>query len=399
MGRSCWSVALFSALALAARPSGAEVPAAIYPISLIDNRIFVEARVDGSGPFAFILDTGSSDITLEAPLTRRLGLKSYGAGSTGGAGEKTVDYSTVHLASFTFGAIEFGPVDVPSLDNSALARAIGFRHFDGILGANLFRTRVVTIDTARARLMVQDPDRYRPGKTAIAVPIDFDENDMPIIDGAVNGVSGRFAVDTGDRSSLTLFGPFWRAHALDQSIGPTVTAMTGYGVGGPIQSIVGRPGSFSIGELAVPAPVTRLSLQKSGAFARADYAGSIGMGILKRFIVAFDYPHHKMWLEKNTGYAAADRYDRSGAWLGLDESDHVTALSVVDGGPAGTAGLKAGDTLTAIGTIAARPETLFGIRALLMRPNAGQVEFHVVRGGVPMTLTVALRDLIAPPTD
>jgi hypothetical protein len=58
--------------------------------------------------------------------------------------------------------------------------------------------------------------------------------------------------------------------------------MTGYGVGGPIQSIVGRPSGFSIGELAVPAPVTRLSLQKSGAFASANYAGSIGMGILKQ---------------------------------------------------------------------------------------------------------------------
>jgi Aspartyl protease/PDZ domain len=398
MGRSGWSSVLLSALVLAARPSQAEVPAAIYPISLIDNRIFVEARVDGSGPFAFILDTGSSSITLEAPLTRRLGLRPHGAGSTGGAGENTVDYSTIHLASFAFGTIELGPVDVPSLDNSALARAIGFRHFDGILGANLFRTRIVTIDTARARLMMQDPGRYRPSKTAIAVPIDFDENDMPIIDGMVNGVPGRFAVDTGDRSSLTLFGPFWRTHGLDQSIGPTVTSMTGYGVGGPIRSIVGRPSGFSIGDLTVPAPVTRLSLQKAGAFASADYAGSIGMGILKRFIVAFDYPHHKMWLEKNSSYAAADRYDRSGVWLGLDESDHVTALAVVEDGPAGAAGLKPGDIITAIGTIAARPETLFGIRALLMRPNVGQVEFHIVRDGVPVALTVALRDLISPPT-
>jgi S1-C subfamily serine protease len=140
-------------------------------------------------------------------------------------------------------------------------------------------------------------------------------------------------------------------------------------------------------------------LQKAGAFARADYAGSIGMGILKRFIVSFDDPHHKMWLEKNTGYAAADRYDRSGAWLGLDESDHLIALSVVEGGPAGTAGLKTGDIITAIGTIAARPETLFGIRTLLTRPNVGQVEFHIARDGVPMTIAVTLRDQIAPPTE
>ena len=66
--------------------------------------------------------------------------------------------------------------------------------------------------------------------------------------------------------------------------------------GGPIRGIVGRPVTFGLAALALPAPVTRLSLQSAGAFTRTDYAGSIGMGILKRFVVVFDYPHRQMWL-------------------------------------------------------------------------------------------------------
>ncbi len=388
--------ALGVALALTPDPGRAEATTTL-PFALIDNRIFVDARVDHRGPFAFILDSGSSESTVEAGLTQRLGLKSLGTGSGSGAGDQTVDYSTVHLAALALGPIELGPADVPSFDNSQLARVIGFRRLDGIVGAELFKTRIVSIDTARARLMIQDPERFRPAKSAVGVPIDFDENEMPLVEGTVNGITGRFGIDTGDRSSLTLFGPFWRAHALDQAIGPSVTAMTGYGVGGPIRSLVGRPHNFSIGALAVPAPVTRLSLQKAGAFTATDKAGTIGMGILKRFTVSFDYAHKMMWLERNTGYAAADRYDRSGAWLGLDAANRVIAISVVEDGPAAQAGLREGDILTAVGTIPAKPVTLFSIRALLARPDLDQVEFHIRHGTEPARFEVTLRDLIASP--
>ncbi len=287
-----------------ARADGA---AHLYPISLIDNRIFVDVRVDGAGPFAFILDTGASGTSIDDTLMKRLKLKSVGGGQTSGAGEKTVGYETVHLKSLTVGDLELGPMDPMSLDGQPLARVVGFQHFDGVLGDELFARHVVTIDAGKAQMTVEDPAGFAPGPASIRVPMALNSDQMPVIDAAIDGVAGRYVVDTGDRSSLTILGPYWRAHGLDRQIGQTVTAMTGYGIGGPIRGIVGRPASFALGGVAVPPPVTRLSLQKAGAFASGDYAGSIGMGILKRFVVSFDYANKAMWLTKTADFPAAPR--------------------------------------------------------------------------------------------
>ena len=370
-------------------------PADSFPIALVDNRIFVEVQVDGRGPFAFLLDTGSSSVTVEKSLAGRLHLRPVGAGTTDGAGENRVGYSTVHLDSFALGRFALGSMDVPALDNTNLSRAIGFRNFDGVLGADIFRRRIVTIDVPAEKLDVREAFDFHPAQDAIAVPIELNADETPMVAGTINGVRGRFIVDTGDRSSLTLFGPFWRRYAMDREIGPTITAMTGFGLGGPIRAIVGRPANFSLGGIAVPAPVTRLSLQKAGVFTTSDYAGSIGMGVLKRFVVSFDYERGKMWLTKNSGSRAADRYDRSGAWLGLLENGHLIVMDVAEGGPAARAGLRPGDTVLAVGGSPADADHLFQIRDYLKLPGVARADFRIARAGMaPMMIPVDLRDLI-----
>ncbi len=368
-----------------------------YPIDFIDNRVFVQTKVDGKGPFAFLLDTGSSSATIDSTLMKRLRLKPKGGGETGGAGEKTVGYETVHLKSLTLGDLALGAMDVPALDGQPLARVVGFQHFDGVLGAEIFADHVVTIDVGNARLTVEDTAHFVPGPAAVRVAMTLNGDLTPVIDAAIDGIAGRYLVDTGDRSSLTMFGPFWRANGLDKRIGRTVTAMTGYGIGGPIRGIVGRPESFTLGGVAVPPPVTRLSLQKAGAFASGDYAGSIGMGILRRFVVSFDYAHKALWLTKAADFDKPDLYDRAGAWLALTDGGGLTVLDIVDNGPAAQAGLKPGDRVTAVDDIPANWDSLFQLRALLRQPDKAAVTVSVLRGGKPMTLPVAPRDLISPP--
>jgi len=395
--RSLRHVGICGLLGMTLAASAAAAATRTYPIALIDNRVFVDVRADGAGPFAFILDTGASGTTIDDTLMKRLKLKSAGGGQTGGAGEQTVGYETVHLKSLALGDLELGPLDVTSLDGRSLAAIIGFQKFDGVLGDEVFAQHVVTIDVGKAQLTVEDPAGFAPGPTSIRVPMALNSDQMPVIDAAIDGVAGRYVVDTGDRSSLTMFGPYWRAHGLEEQIGQAVTAMTGYGIGGPIHGIVGRPATFSLGGVDVPPPVTRLSLQKSGAFASGDYAGSIGMGILKRFVVSFDYAHNAMWLTKTADFDAPDLYDRLGAWLALGNGGDLTVIDVVDHGPAAEAGLRRGDDVTAIDGVQASWNAIFQLRTLLKQPDKTQVTVSVVRDGKPMALPVTLRDLISPP--
>lgn len=365
------------------------------PLSVIDNRPFVDVQVDGKGPFAFILDTGSSSSTISTALAEKLKLVPMSAGTGTGAGEKPVSFDNVHLNDLTVGPFSVGALDIPAMDTTQLSQVIGFQHFDGVLGTELFRKYVVTLDAARKQVIIQPQDQFKPAEGAISIPFSLDENDMPLVEASIDGTKGSFQIDTGDRFSLTLFGGFWRAHQLDMKMGTTVEAMTGYGGGGPIRGIIGRPARFSIGDVSVSAPVTRLSLQKAGAFTKGDRAGSIGMGILKRFAVSFDYDHRVMWLSKSAGFDAPDQYDRSGMWLGLS-GRNLRVIDVVDNGPAAKAGVHAGDVVMKVGTLPADAQTLFAIRAMLQEPNISSVPLLVSRAGGVQQTHVVLQDLISP---
>ena len=179
------------------------------------------------------------------------------------------------------------------MNTDQISRVVGFERFDGVIGVNVFEHRVTTLDAAGGQAVIEDATAFTPPAGALGVPFVLDENGTPLIQASVNDLPATFQVDIGDRFGLTLFGGFWRAHGLDQKIGQTVEAMDGYGGGGPIHAIIWRVMQFSIGNLDIPPPITRLSLQKARAFTRIDRAGSIGMAILKRFVVSFDYVDRK----------------------------------------------------------------------------------------------------------
>ena len=372
-------------------------------ISFTDNRVFVRVMVNGRGPFSFLVDTGAEVTSVSPALAKRLALSHVRDDTGGGAGEDRVSYPDVRVASVAVGRASFGPVEAPAFDLTELARIVGFRKFDGILGTELFRQDVVTIDPVRNVLTIEAAPSFRPAHGAIGIPITIDgvtapddDAGMPVFSGTVNGIAGTFEVDTGDRSGLTLFGPFWRAHQLDRTIGPTVTAMTGYGVGGPIRSIVGRPRSFTMAGLDVAPPVTRLSLQRGGAFTSSAHAGSIGMGVLRHFVVSFDYPHHMMWLVRGPDPDLADQYDRSGLWLALAEGPGLEVADVAAGSPAARAGVQVGDRVNQIDAIQASPDTLFELRNLLSQPARQAVVMTARRDGSARSFRLPLRDQITP---
>ncbi len=392
---SCVSAVL---IASALRPVyAAPTIQTVLPVSLVDNRPFVDVRLDGKGPYSFILDTGSSETTLSAALARSLRLAARRGADGTGAGERTVQLQDVHVATLTVGPLSLGPLDAPAIDTAALSRVIGFAHFDGVLGVEIFRHYVVTIDAAQRKIVLDAPARFQPEAGAVAVPFTLDENGMPVVAASAAGVTGLFQVDTGDRSSLTLFGPFWRAHGLDHALGRTVTAMTGYGIGGPIMGIVGRPTNLVIGGISVPRPLTRLSLQKSGSFTRADRAGSIGMGVLKRFRVSFDYERHTMWLAKGADFPVPDAYDRSGLWLGLASKTALEVIAVTPGSPAADAGLQPGDMMTKLGDLPAGPDTLFDVRNSLQMSGERTLMVSAARNGRPYETRLTTKDQIGPP--
>lgn len=358
---------------------------------LIDNRVFVPVTVNGEGPFSFVLDTGASGWTLSTPTARQLKLAATGNQQVEGVGEAQETAADVKLSKITLGPLHFADQPAVAEDFAALANVIGFQHFDGIAGRPVFARAVVDLDFDKSRVQLLDASAYAAPAGATAIPFGTYEGFMPLVDGEVAGIQGKFIVDLGDRFSLTLFGPFWRSHHLDDALGPGIVALTGYGVGGPVKGEVVRVKQFALGGVPVKGVVARLSLQKSGGFTDASIAGSIGAGILKRFHVAFDYARSRIVLSPE--HDAAEPYDRSGLWLGR-AGKLFRVVDVVPGSPAADAGIKAGDEITAVDGAPVQTLDLFATRAELADPARPAVTLTFSRGDSSSTATLALRDLV-----
>ena len=354
------------------------------PFRMIDNREFVDAYVNGKGPFAFVVDTGS--ISLITPeVAAAVGIASVDAGLSGGVGEKREPMRHAVLDRLTFGDVSLTklPVGVGSL--RAIRDAIGFARFDGIIGSDVLRRYRTRIDGIGAGVM-QLSDAAAVG---VALPFRVVDDEI-VVAGSVNGIAGDFIVDTGDRSTLTLFGPFVAKHGLGSVNG--VVAVTGWGIGGPVRARVTRA-DFAAGPLVGRNVVARQSLQRAGAFTDPRFAGSIGNGLLKNYAITFDYEASRLYVARSAGTPQPDTYDRSGMWL-RRVAGGLEVVGTVSGGPADAAGLHAGDVIVGVDGVPAAAVDLIALRARLADPATTSVRVRVARAGVDTDAALALRALV-----
>lgn len=362
------------------------------PFELIDNRIFLEARINGQRPYQFIFDTGGQNV-LDPAAARELGLTLRDESTQVGAGARAQRSWRTDVALAEVGAVRLLDHEFLVLDLQAIRSAIGFRRLDGLVGRELFERFVVDIDFERSRLRFIEPQGWT-GSPANGrrVPLAFVGGGIPSIEATIDGVRSELAIDTGDRSSLTLFSPFVARERLREKYGQRISAVTGWGVGGPIPAEVMRVGTLSFGGFDIARVVTRMPMLKTGVFASDISAGSIGNGVLKRFRATFDYGGKQLFLAPNASFGADDPLDRSGLWL----SQHARGfevMSVVAGSPAEQAGIKAGDVVSAVDGRAAWDLFLVDLRERLKRDPAGTVvRMKLERMGAAVSLT--LRDLL-----
>lgn len=294
------AVALAAALAV---PRG--LTSTTVPFMLFDNRILVRATINGNGPFTMIVDTGTYTVVITPSVARRLGLATRPGGPAHGAGSNPVAVGASQLNTLDIGALRFGDLHTDVLDLTAIQHAFGFAHLDGIIGYSVLGKLRVGIDMDNERLTLSYGPLTSP-TSAVSVPFIVNDNDIPQIAASVDGVAGAFVIDTGDRSSLTLFRSFAEAHHFYLDA-PVRNAITGIGIGGPIYSDVMRT-DVSLFGATIRGVVTRASRDRAGVFATGTQAASIGTGLLRRFNLVFDYPGKRIFAWRSRFFGEPDAY-------------------------------------------------------------------------------------------
>jgi Aspartyl protease/PDZ domain len=378
------------------RPSEAPTGAAIeggavnttVPIRLANNHIFVDAVVNGKGPFPFIVDTGGHTI-LTPSTVAALGLATQGEAPSAGAGEQVTTSGYAKVREIAVGDMRMRDQTAFTLDFAAKATE-GFE-VGGMIGFEFFRRFAVRIDYGSGTMTIIDPARFDPTDAGTPIPFLFYDH-MPQVDGRLGNLPGRFAIDTGSRSEVDLTTPFVERARLRDAYPDGVLAVSGWGVGGPVKSQVVRAKSLTLGNVTVASPVASLSTSKAGSFSDANYEGNVGSGFLKRFIVTFDYAHQVMYLKPivpppvDTG-----TFDKSGIWINLGDKG-FEVVDVAENSPAKKAGLVVGDIIVGIDEKAAGTLSLSDARQQFrMRPDGTVVRLDIVRAGIPSTINIELR--------
>ena len=145
--------------------AGAEV---VVPMPLFNDRPVVEVRVDGKGPFPFVVDTGAAGTVLEEELATELGLAKTGSVRIGDPLKPhSIPASQVRIERLDIGDASFFGVGATSIAGSGFASHLGAR---GVLGMPLFADLLLTLDYARGELTMARGELPAPdGREVLAL--------------------------------------------------------------------------------------------------------------------------------------------------------------------------------------------------------------------------------------
>jgi hypothetical protein len=362
-----------------------------FPFQLRNNHIYADVAVNGHGPLLFLFDTGGHDI-LEHATAKALGIRVEGSMPGVGVGDKAQDFGLVKVDSLkvggatfehqVFGAMDFIPHEVEGMP------------IQGMVGFEVFKRFVTRIDYGSHVITLIEPKAFDPADAGTPVKFVFN-GELPQVAGTFEGIPATFDIDTGARDEVTLTSPFVQANGLRDKHPVGVEAVNGWGVGGPARGYVTRGAELTLGTVRLQRVVTAMSTQSHGAFSSAGFSGNVGGGILKRFVVTFDYGHQVMYL-KPLPLPVADvgGFDRSGMWINA-APDGFQVMDVSATGAAHAAGLQSGDVITAVDGQPAASIPIYDLRARLRNDEPGKVvAFEVRRGAESRSVRVALRDQI-----
>ena len=353
------------------------------PFEIHSGHIYIDAMINDQGPFHLLFDTGAVNV-LTPGAAQRLGLvvdnnvSAQGTGGVQAGGSAKV--KAVRIAGLNLIDQTFYVLDLPAgaSDDGAVDGLIGWEWL------NRFPTR---IDYAAQTLTFFPDGKPVVNSAAAPTPIRF-AGKRPQVAGKIDGMEGRFTLDTGSPGSVTLATPFVASHDLVAKYHPKTRLVSAVGVGGPVYAWITRAQTLELGGVSVTQPVTFLSQQTSGTSAAKDVAGNVGFGVLHRFTLTFDYPHSQIYFEPNRFAAEPDLADRSGLRI-LRSGKGFKVQYIADGSPAAQAGLKPGDVILAVDGTPCAGMSSDHLKALFKGPVGTRLNLTLDGAKGEVTLTLA----------
>ena len=266
-------------LAALASLSAAQVPLGTFPFKRDGQLMLVEVSIEGSSSASFVVDSGASHTVFDPKFADDLGLKTESAPPTTGTGTGDVPKSHTRPVVMNVHGIKVNLPEPWVIDLSKAPLPASVR---GLVGAEIFKAYVVRMDPVRSTFSVFDPSSYHHESGGESLPL-LVEGDKLFLEATLEVPAGqtvthKLRIDTGSESSVN-------DEVVKQSE-EVRTSTLGGGLGEQFKSYSGVFTSVKIGPYVI-----------KHVWGPGGPRPAIGMEILRRFIVTFDAPHGRIYLE------------------------------------------------------------------------------------------------------
>ncbi len=362
------------------------------PLQVQRNLPVVQVRLNGAGPYNFLLDTGvAASLLTSTAVADSLHLthgQDYRVVGAGGQATGLLAYQApgVRVSLGRPGHEAVAPaMDLLVLagDSLNLAGYVGLP-VHGILGSELFRSFEVAFGGSSTEMLILTaPAAYRSprGRRWEAVPLAI-EGSKAYLTAAVCQAGDtaarplKLVLDTGASHALSLETTSDPALRLPAAHLP---AELGRGLSGLVRGSLGRVAAVQLGRYRLSAVLTSFP-DAADVHLRTEVPrnGNLGYELLRRFRVIIDYPHRCLWLRPGISFREPFEHDMAGfELLALGPAlRRYQVVRVAQGSPADAAGMVPGEELLFVGMAPVGVLSLTQVSRLLR--NADGVVLHLI---------------------
>jgi len=259
------------------------------------GHLLVRPVINGHEAGWFIFDTGAGICVVSTPHAKELELTAAGdidAVGTGG-GKKAELYKA---KTMKLGPISLTDHPIMTTDLSFLKIHLG-EEIAGVIGYGVLARCVAEIDLETPRVALHDPEGFKLpdgkwSKMSLA-------GRTPGVTAEVEGHKGTFTLDCGANSGVTFYAPAVKKWNLLKGR-ETTEAKIG-GVGGFVPVKKGTVEWIELGGVRREEIPADFSTKAKGTGAKSDRDGTIGVGLLKYYVMYLDYAGERIALRPHSG--------------------------------------------------------------------------------------------------
>ena len=323
---------------------------------MIKNLMIIPLSINGKGPFNFVLDTGVGLMLISDPkLIDSVSIKNLRSINIVGFGEGEA------MSAFVTPSIEvrLGSTVAKNLSAAILKKDMfelsGYvgMPIHGLIGYEFFSSFIVRINFVVNTLTIYRHETAYIPRKGIRIPLSIEDRKPYVVaDIVLNSgekIAAKFIIDTGAGHPVSLETNGGVPFELPDV---NIEGNLGIGLTGPISGYIGRISSLKLGKYTLNNVIAAFPNYEDVASKVFSVSrnGNMGIAVLKRFNVVFDYGRTSIYIKPATLLKEPFEHDMSGMEL-ISAGDKFNRLIVTRVEPASAAeesGIQKEDEILAI---------------------------------------------------